>query len=100
MEAIRGLRNVLISKGAKLVPLAEMVEAVTVNTKAKKAIGMASQAALQTHWLCRLTAPYIAYETLLPVQGIGMESCGLQKRVTRVSSFCDYAVWCILQHAG
>ena len=40
MEAIRGLRNVLISKGAKLVPLREMVEAITVNTKAKKAIGI------------------------------------------------------------
>ncbi len=39
MEAIRGLRNVLISKGAKLVPLREMVEAITVNTRAKKAIG-------------------------------------------------------------
>ena len=38
-EAIRGLRNVLISKGAKLVPLAEMVEAITVNTRAKKAMG-------------------------------------------------------------
>ena len=27
-EAIRGLRNVLISKGVKLVPLSEMVEAI------------------------------------------------------------------------
>ena len=40
MEAVRGLRNVLISKGAKLVPLGEMVQAITVNTKAKKVIGM------------------------------------------------------------
>lgn len=39
MEAVRGLRNVLVSKGAKLVPLKEMVEAITVNTKAKRAIG-------------------------------------------------------------
>lgn len=39
MEAVRGLRNVLISKGAKLVPLGEMVQAITVNTKAKKVIG-------------------------------------------------------------
>ena len=42
MEAIRGLRNVLISKGAKLVPLQEMVEAITVNTRAKKTIGTQS----------------------------------------------------------
>ena len=39
MEAVRGLRNVLVSKGAKLVPLGEMVEAITVNAKAKKHIG-------------------------------------------------------------
>lgn len=42
MEAVRGLRNVLISKGAKLIPLTEMVETITVNTKAKKAIGSQS----------------------------------------------------------
>lgn len=40
LEAIRGLRNVLISKGAKLIPLNEMKAALTVNTKAQKAIGM------------------------------------------------------------
>lgn len=39
MEAVRGLRNVLVSKGARLVPLGEMVQAITVNTKAKKVIG-------------------------------------------------------------
>lgn len=39
MEAVRGLRNVLTSKGAKLVPLTEMVDAITVNTRAKKSIG-------------------------------------------------------------
>lgn len=38
-EAIRGLRNVLVSKGVRLVPLNEMVVAINVNTKAKKAIG-------------------------------------------------------------
>ena len=35
-EAVRGLRNVLISRGVRLVPLKEMVDAITVNTKAKK----------------------------------------------------------------
>ena len=39
LEAIRGLRNVLISKGAKLIPLDEMKPALDVNTKAQKAIG-------------------------------------------------------------
>ena len=38
-EAIRGLRNVLVSRGVKLVPLNEMVDAISVNTKAKKAMG-------------------------------------------------------------
>ncbi|KAG2448985.1 hypothetical protein HYH02_005739 [Chlamydomonas schloesseri] len=35
MDAIRGLRTVYVGKGAKLVPLNEMVDAVTVNKKAK-----------------------------------------------------------------
>ncbi|KAG2495630.1 hypothetical protein HYH03_006230 [Edaphochlamys debaryana] len=35
MDAIRGLRTVYVGKGAKLVPLNEMVDAVTVNRKAK-----------------------------------------------------------------
>ncbi|KAL6761443.1 global transcription factor [Haematococcus lacustris] len=34
-EAIRGLRTVFVSKGVALVPLDEMVDAVTVNKKAK-----------------------------------------------------------------
>ena len=38
-EAVRGLRNVLISRGVRLVPLKEMVDAITVNTKAKKIVG-------------------------------------------------------------
>ena len=39
MEAIRGLRNILVSKGAALVPLGEMVDCITVNMKAKAEIG-------------------------------------------------------------
>lgn len=35
LDAIRGLRTMFISKGAKLVPLNEMVDAITVNKKAK-----------------------------------------------------------------
>ena len=50
MEAIRGLRNVLVSKGAKLVPLSEMIEAITVNTKAKKAMGETSYCTLIPLW--------------------------------------------------
>ena len=41
-EAVRGLRNVLISRGVRLVPLKEMVDAITVNTKAKKIVGAPS----------------------------------------------------------
>lgn len=37
-EAIRGLRNFFPSKGVKLVPLKEMVDAITVNRKAKAAM--------------------------------------------------------------
>jgi len=38
-EAVRGLRICFQSKGAQLVPLREMVDAVTVNAKARAAIG-------------------------------------------------------------
>ncbi|KAK9811747.1 hypothetical protein WJX72_009461 [[Myrmecia] bisecta] len=37
-EAIRGLRVIRASKGAKLVPLKEMVDAITVNMRAKASI--------------------------------------------------------------
>ena len=37
-DAIRGLRTVFISKGVRLVPLPEMVHAVTVNKAAKSTI--------------------------------------------------------------
>jgi hypothetical protein len=40
-EAIRGLRVFYQSKGAKLVPLKEMVDAITVNRKAKASLGSA-----------------------------------------------------------
>lgn len=36
-EAIRGLRTIFISKGVKLVPTKEMVDAITV-TRQKKAL--------------------------------------------------------------
>lgn len=39
MDAIRGLRTMYVGKGAKLVPLNEMVDAVTVNKKAKDDMG-------------------------------------------------------------
>lgn len=38
-DAIRGLRTVFAGKGARLVPINEMVDAVTVNKKAKDALG-------------------------------------------------------------
>lgn len=38
-EAMRGLRIFFQSKGAQLVPLREMVDAITVNAKARTAIG-------------------------------------------------------------
>ena len=38
-EAIRGLRVFYQSKGARLVPVNEMVDAVTVNAAAKAQIG-------------------------------------------------------------
>lgn len=37
-EAIRGLRVFYQSKGAKMVPLKEMVDAITINRKAKASI--------------------------------------------------------------
>jgi transcription elongation factor SPT5 len=37
-DAIRGLRTMFISKGVRLVPLSEMVHAVTVNKTAKATI--------------------------------------------------------------
>ncbi len=45
MDAIRGLRTVYVGKGAKLVPLNEMPDAVTVNKKAKDDLGERSAAA-------------------------------------------------------
>ena len=39
-DAIRGIRNFFASKPIKLVPLNEMVEAITVNKKAKQEIGV------------------------------------------------------------
>ena len=38
-DAIRGLRTMFSSKGVKLVPLHEMVPAISVNKKAKLNIG-------------------------------------------------------------
>lgn len=38
-EAIKGLRTVFVSKGVQLVPLDQMVDAITVNRKAKVGIG-------------------------------------------------------------
>ena len=38
-DAIRGLRTLFSSKGVKLVPLNEMVDAITVRRQAKKDIG-------------------------------------------------------------
>jgi hypothetical protein len=56
-EAVRGLRICFQSKGAQLVPLREMVDAVTVNAKARAAIG------------ARLRARRVGLGYLLPVQG-------------------------------
>ena len=38
-DAVRGLRNIYTSKPPKLVPVKEMVDAITVNRKAKAMIG-------------------------------------------------------------
>ena len=38
-EAIQGLRNIFAGKGAKLVPLAEMVDAVSVPKPTKALLG-------------------------------------------------------------
>ena len=38
-EAIQGLRNIFTGKGAKLVPLAEMVDAVSVPKPSKALLG-------------------------------------------------------------
>ena len=38
-EAIQGLRCIYSSKGAKLVPMKEVVDAITVNRKAKASMG-------------------------------------------------------------
>jgi len=38
-DAVRGLRNIYTSKPPKLVPIKEMVDAITVNRKAKAMIG-------------------------------------------------------------
>ena len=38
-DAVRGLRNIYTSKAPKLVPVKEMVDAITVNRKAKAMIG-------------------------------------------------------------
>lgn len=40
-DAVRGLRNIYTSKAPKLVPIKEMVDAITVNRKAKAMIGVA-----------------------------------------------------------
>lgn len=37
-DAIRGIRTIFVSKGVRLVPLAEMVHSVTVNRTAKATI--------------------------------------------------------------
>ena len=39
-DAIKGLRIIRVSKGARLVPLKEMVSAIYVNTQAKSQLGL------------------------------------------------------------
>lgn len=50
-EAVKGLNNVFMSKGVKLVPLGEMVDAITVNKNAKLALEKGS-------WVRVRTGPY------------------------------------------
>ena len=54
-EAMRGLRIFFQSKGAQLVPLREMVDAITVNAKARAAIGTPAPrgAAARRCWAAR-----------------------------------------------
>ena len=50
-DAIKGLRIIRVSKGARLVPLKEMVSAIYVNTQAKSQLGV-----LQcSQWHCFFT---------------------------------------------
>ena len=46
-EAIQGLRNIFAGKGAKLVPLAEMVDAVNVPRPSKALLGACEEL---DHW--------------------------------------------------
>ena len=39
MDAIKGLRIIRVSKGARLIPLKEMVSAIYVNTQARSQLG-------------------------------------------------------------
>lgn len=50
-EAVKGLNNVFMSKGVKLVPLGEMVDAITVNKNAKLALE-------KGNWVRIRTGPY------------------------------------------
>lgn len=56
-DAIKGLRTIFVSKGVALVPLNEMVDAITVNRKAKTGIGGS---------LCSLGSPGAARACGLP----------------------------------
>lgn len=50
-DAVRGLRNIYSSKAPKLVPVKEMVDAITVNRKAKAMIGAAFELIDLVLWL-------------------------------------------------
>lgn len=59
-EAIAGLRCIYPSKGAKLVPMREAVDAITVNRKAKAGIG-----ARRMHAACSSTRALCPWHLLL-----------------------------------
>lgn len=51
-DAIKGLRIIRVSKGARLVPLKEMVSAIYVNTQAKSQLGVPHRYHLGLCWSC------------------------------------------------
>ena len=50
-DSVRGLRNIYSSKAPKLVPVKEMVDAITVNRKAKAMIGAGFDIVESVLWL-------------------------------------------------
>lgn len=61
-DAVRGLRNIYLSKAPKLVPVKEMVDAITVNRKAKAMIGTSHCLRLSPSAYVNLLIPVLKLE--------------------------------------